>query len=76
MRDKAAHSASSELTLEQAAEIVHGIRDFLIELSPGTDISQVEGRVTVNQLRGKYKHVPTSSTTFIERKPDELGLEH
>lgn len=76
MRNIAAHSAPSELSLDQATEMVRRIRDLLIELMPVTDTGPVKARVTVNQLRGKYKLVPTSSTAFIERKANELGLEH
>jgi hypothetical protein len=76
VRNSAAHSPSLQLTLEQAAEMVRGIRDLLTSLMPITQTSQGERSLTVSQLRGKYKSVPTSSTAFIERKADELGLEH
>lgn len=76
VRSTAAHAASSELTLEQATDMVRGIRDFLTELVPVAETTQLEGRLTANQLRGKYKYVATSSTAFIQRKADELGFEH
>lgn len=76
LRNSAMHSHPLTLTAEQAREVVHGIRSLLTELVPLTDFGQFEARITANQLRGKYKYVPTSSQTFNERKSEELGLEH
>ena len=76
LRNSAVHSDSPAVTAEQARQVVHGIRSLLTELVPLTDSGQAEARTTVGQLRGKYKHVPTSSEAFNERKSQELDLEH
>ena len=74
LRNAAANPEFSEPTLEQAADMVRGVRSFLTGLAPGSKADRT-ARITVSQLRGKYKYVPTSSTAFIQRKADELGLE-
>lgn len=74
LRNSAVHSQT--LTAEQARQVVHGIRSLLTELVPLTDSGQAEARITAGQLRGKYKHVRTSSEAFNQRKSEELDLEH
>lgn len=74
LRNSAVHSRT--LTAEQARQVVHGVRSLLTDLVPLTDSGQPEARITAGQLRGKYKHVPTSSEAFNQRKSEELDLEH
>ena len=75
MRNTAAHCAVPKVTSE-AAEAVRGIRDILAELMPSSETNRPDARITADQLRGKYKYVPTSSAAFIARKAGELDLEH
>lgn len=78
VRNDVANSGSPERTLDQATEMIRGIRDLVArdsrfegEVRPGQIIAE-----TPLHVRGKYKFVPTSSSAFIERKADELRLEH
>jgi hypothetical protein len=78
LRNGAVHSGSPKPTLDQAAQMVEWMRDLLTEVAHAGDPFQRE-KVTArspDQVRGKYKYVPTSSAAFIERKADELNLEH
>lgn len=76
LRDSALYSPAQTVTAEQARDIVHGIRGLLTELLGLTDSAAAERGVTVGQVRGKYKHVPTSSEAFNRRKFEDLDLEH
>jgi len=37
--------------------------------------ASVSRKQLVDSIRGKYRHVPTSSESFIARKADDLNLE-
>ena len=78
LRNSTAHARAPWPAMEQAREMVEGVRSFL-----NRSIKVGPHRVPVNepselpeQLRGKYKFVSTSSDEFIRRKADELRLEH
>lgn len=76
LRNSAVNTHSPMLTVEQAQQVVNGIRSLLSELVPSMDSGQVDARMTAAQLRGKYKYVPTSSEAFNQLKSEELDLEH
>ncbi len=44
-----------------------------IEASPGDD--RRDRKQLIDSIKGKYRHVPTSSESFINRKRDEIALE-
>jgi len=76
LRNAAVDAGGAKPTLNEAIEVVHGIRNLIKKLLTPTDSSESEPSLTVSQLRGKYKYVPTSSEAFIQRKAEELDLEH
>lgn len=78
LRNGAAHPDSPQPDLDQATEMIRGVRGLLTRDLP---LVQDVGSVPliaerIRQLRGKYKFVPTSSAAFNERKAEELRLEH
>ena len=78
LRDVAVHSQERMVTLEEATEMVAGVRRLLLRATatgPRLAFSAHPDRAP-GPVRGKYKFVPTSSEEFIARKPDELRLEH
>lgn len=78
MRDAAAHSNSPQPTIDQATQMIRGVRRLLTsdpQFREDTQ-SRQQGSGKSSQVRGKYRFVPTTSTSFIERKNDELRLEH
>lgn len=76
LRNSATHSHPSTITVEQARQVVHGICGLLPELVTPTEAGQPQATMTAGRLRGKYKHVSTSSQAFNQRKAEELDLEH
>ena len=78
LRNRAVHHISPEPNVNQVTDMIRGVRglltrDLLAAQDPrhGQEIVETPG-----QVRGKYKFVATTSTAFIERKADELRLEH
>ena len=78
LRNAAAHSHERMVTLDEAREMVAGVRRLLLRATPTAP--QLAFTAHPNRgpesVRGKYKFVPTSSHEFIGRKADELRLEH
>jgi hypothetical protein len=78
LRNVAVHSHGGIVNLDEAREMVEGVRQLLL----GAAIVGPRFALTTNsnvrpeRVRGKYKFVPTSSAEFIARKVDELRLEH
>ena len=78
LRNHAVHGDVPQPNVDQATEMIRGVRGLLTrdlrvvqDIRHGQDIAE-----TPRQVRGKYKFVPTTSAAFIERKADELRLEH
>jgi hypothetical protein len=78
LRNAAVHSDERRVTLDEAREMVAGVRRLLLRATaPGPRVSSiVHPNRAPAPVRGKYKFVPTSSEEFIARKADELRLEH
>lgn len=78
LRNSTAHARTPSPAMEQAREMVEGVRRSLnrgIKVGPSR-VPVTEPSELPEQLRGKYKFVSTSSEEFIRRKVDELRLEH
>src|SRR5438876_5516285 len=76
-RNAAVHSHERMVTLDEAREMVAGVRRLLLRAtatSPRLAFTAHQNRAP-GPVRGKYKFVPTSSEEFIARKVDELRLE-
>jgi hypothetical protein len=78
LRNAAVHSHERVVTLDEAREMVAGLRRLLLRATAtGPRIaSTAHPNKGAGPVRGKYKFVPTSSEEFIARKADELRLEH
>lgn len=78
LRNNAVHSHARSVTLEQATEMVTGVRQLLLRRTGvGPEIASADSsKRSSERVRGKYKFVPTSSEEFIARKADERQLEH
>ena len=63
-------NAVRDLTPEQRQELAAALA--LIDAGPDTVPDQEQ---LVHSIRGKYKHVPTSSEAFMRRKADETTSE-
>ena len=77
LRNAAVHSHERIVTLDEAREMVAGVRRLLLRAtatSPQLAFTAHQNRAP-GPVRGKYKFVPTSSEEFIARKVDELRLE-
>lgn len=59
------------LTAEQRIELMDALA--VIEISP-TPLS-ASRRELVLSVKGKYRHIPTSSESFMSRKKEDLALE-
>lgn len=78
LRNAAVHSHERMEALDEAREMVAGVRRLLLRAAasgPQFAFTAHPNRVP-GPVRGKYKFVPTSSEEFIARKVDELRLEH
>ena len=78
LRNAAVHSHERMVTLDEAREMVAGVRRLLLRATatgPRLAFTSHPNRAP-GPVRGKYKFVPTSSDEFIARKVDELRLEH
>jgi hypothetical protein len=75
LRNAAVHSLERTVTLDEARDMVAGVRHLLGRVTETSPRLAVTNR-TPGRVRGKYKFVPTSSQEFIARKVDELRLEH
>ena len=78
LRNAAVHSDERMVTLDEAREIVAGVRRLLLRATatgPRLAFTAHPNRAP-GPVRGKYKFVPTTSEEFIARKVDELRLEH
>jgi hypothetical protein len=78
LRNVAVHSHERVVTLDEATEMVAGVRRLLLlatATGPRLAFTALPDRAP-GPVRGKYKFVPTSSEEFIARKTDELRLEH
>ena len=78
LRNVAGHSHERLVTLDEAREMVAGVRRLLLRATatgPGLSLTAHPNRAP-GPVRGKYKFVPTSGEEFIARKADELRLEH
>jgi len=78
LRNNAVHPLERVVTLDEAKEMVAGIRQLLLratEVGPRLASTASSNRAS-GRVQGKYKFVPTSSEEFIARKTDELRLEH
>ena len=78
LRNAAVHSHERMVTLDEAREIVAGVRRLLLRATatgPRLAFTAHPNRAP-GPVRGKYKFVPTTSEEFIARKVDELRLEH
>jgi hypothetical protein len=78
LRNVAVHSHERMVTLDEAREMVAGVRRLLLRATTtGPRLgSTAHPNRAPGPVRGKYKFVPTSSEEFIARKADELRLEH
>jgi hypothetical protein len=78
LRNGVAQGHGPTPSLDQAREMVEGVRKCLIRQSRvGPSLTLKTGPAGApGQVRGKYKFVPTSSAEFIRRKADELRLEY
>jgi len=78
LRNSVAHEAAPAVSLDQAREMLEGVRTSLTrDLKVGPRLVPLKTSPEASeQLRGKYKFVPTSSGEFIRRKAEELRLEH
>lgn len=78
LRNEAVRPHGRILTLDEAKEMVAGVRQLLLRAT-GT-APRLAFTASSNKppelVRGKYKFVSTSSEEFIARKADELRLEH
>ena len=77
LRNAAVHSNDRVVTLDEAREMLEGVRRLLLWATasgPRVAFTAHPNRVP-GPVRGKYKFVPTSSEEFIARKVDELRLE-
>lgn len=77
LRNAAVHSRERMLTLDEAREMVVGVRRLLLRATatgPRLAVTADPNRAP-RTVRGKYKFVQTSSEEFIARKVDELRLE-
>ena len=77
-RNAAVHSHGRMVTLDEAREMVTGVRRLLLRATAsGPRLAfTADPNTAPGPVRGKYKFVPTSSEEFIARKLDELRLEH
>jgi hypothetical protein len=78
LRNVAVHSHKPMVTLDEAREMVVGVRQLLLAAmptGPRPAFTSHPHRAS-GPVRGKYKFVPTNSEEFIARKADELRLEH
>jgi hypothetical protein len=78
LRNAAVHSHERMEALDEAREMVAGVRRLLLRAtasSPRLTFTARPNRVP-GPVRGKYKFVPASSQEFIARKVHELRLEH
>lgn len=76
-RNAAVHSHERMVTLDEAREMIAGVRRLLLRAtatSPQLAFTAHPNRAS-GPVRDKYKFVPTSSEEFIARKVDELRLE-
>ena len=78
LRNRAAHADTARLSVEEAKEMIKGVRLLLTRNAQRTPhVMASQGSAAApQQIRGKYKFVPTSSADFIKRKDEEVGLEH
>jgi hypothetical protein len=78
LRNSVVHSHLPAVTSELAKEMVQAVRGSLTpDMQVGSRVAESQiSSVALQQLRGKYKSVPTSAVEFIRRKADEVGLEH
>jgi hypothetical protein len=78
MRNAAVHSRERMLSLDEARDMVSGVRRLLLRATatgPRLTLT-ADPKTSLGPARGKYKSVPTSGDEFIARKVDELRLEH
>jgi hypothetical protein len=77
LRNVAGHGHKGIVTLDEAREMVAGVRRLLLRATAtGPRLaSTAHPNRAAGPVRGKYKFVPTSSEEFIARKADELRLE-
>lgn len=78
LRNAAVHSHERKVTLDEAREMVDGVRRWLLRAtSSGPQVGfAARPNIAPRTVRGKYRFVPTSSEEFIARKVNELRLEH
>jgi len=72
LRNQAAHGSTAAFTVQQARQLVKGIR----QLISNTSAHRERRHIDASQVKGKYSHVPTSSADFMERKRKELEREN
>lgn len=51
------------------------LRSVLAAMDAPSDSGQPDRKQLVNSIRGKYRHVPTTSESFMRRKMEDLELE-
>jgi hypothetical protein len=78
LRNLAVHRQERMPTLDEAREMVEGVRGLLLRATAtGPQLAlKAQPNRAPGPVRGKYKFVPTSSEEFIAHKADELRLEH
>ena len=78
LRAAAVHSQERMVTLDEARDMVAGVRRLLLQAPPSDPrlAYTVHPNRAPGPVRGKYKFLPTSSDEFIARKIDEMRLEH
>ena len=59
------------LTAEQRREFMEALTS--VEISRGT--TNAPRRALVESIMGKYRHIPTSSESFLSRKREDVALE-
>jgi hypothetical protein len=78
LRNQAVHGAAGTLSVQQAREVIDGIRHILgvhLEAGVAADRPWPERAVSPHDIKGEYAYVPTSSDEFMKRKREDLELE-
>ena len=63
-------SAVRGLNAEQRRELAEALA--LIDVPPASASNR---RILIDSIRGKYKHIPTSSEDFSRRKAEDIELD-
>ena len=78
LRNRVAHGSAGALSVEQARQLIDGVRQILLTGDVSSRPSyypRAEASAVPHIIQGKYAHVPTSSDEFMVRKREDLELE-